>query len=548
MEKLKKIFSGISNSVKTTFKKYPFTMLIIYITTIACTIGSDEFLEKFVEDYWIVAMGLGAIGTLLSEQTFKNNIKKFIGIIASLVIAVGVKDIINDPQLIIQDFVAKLSLVYIFSLPLITLYKVIKDSGLKIKEYALRVLSNFGKVTTTYLLGNIGVLIVVLAFIELILDGSDYDIIPRILILLLGSYYVPALLNSLTDVSKDAGKFLKILLTGILMPVAVFLIGILYLYILKTIIMGNVLKQSLFFILSLTFSLAIPCSILLSNYSENKIALKISNIIFYLFIPLLILQIIAMSVRVGDYGLTEARYMGYLLIAYEIILMALKVIKKEKYLTEAILVMVGFIVFAILTPLNVFDVPAYSQTARITKMLKSVDSFDELTTTEKNECKRAYLYVKSSKKIEYLNQKISTTDKTAIENYRIIYEDEYGVKKEEYDYDYIYIYDSISEICVEGFKTLYPAKYSLYDENLIELKEIDLVTSKIQAKVYIADFIEKMQKANENRNKEEVFEQIRYLKTNKENIVFFVTEFSFSYETTSLEVDSFRIEGYLLEK
>ena len=115
-----------------------------------------------------------------------------------------------------------------------------------------------------------------------------------------------------------------------------------------------------------------------------------SNIIFYSFIPLLILQIVSMNVRVGDYGLTEARYMGYLLIAYEIILITLRIIKTEKYLTEAILVMVGFIVLAILSPLNVFDVSVYSQTARITNMLEKVDSFKDLSVDEKNECKRAY--------------------------------------------------------------------------------------------------------------------------------------------------------------
>ena len=83
-------------------------------------------------------------------------------------------------------------------------------------------------------------------------------------------------------------------------------------------ISGEPLNKSLFFILSLTFSLAIPGVILLKNYEGNKVVSVISNILFYSFIPLLILQIIAMNVRVGDYGLTETRYMGYLLIAFEI--------------------------------------------------------------------------------------------------------------------------------------------------------------------------------------------------------------------------------------
>ena len=548
MEKLKKIFSGISNLVKATFKEFPITMVIIYVTTLICTFGTDEFLDKFIGDYWIIAMGLGALGTLLTEQTFKNKIKKGIGIVVSLLIAFVIRIVLDEPGVSIYDMKAKMVLTYIFSLPLITLYKIIKDSGLKLKEYVLRVLANVGKVTTTYLLGNIGIVIVLLVFIELILDGNDYDIMPRTLILLFGGYYIPALVNSFTDVKKEAGKFIKILLTGILMPVAVFLIGILYLYIFKTIINGEILKQSLFFILSLTFSLAIPCSILLANYSENKTVLKMSNIIFYSFIPLLILQIVSMNVRVGDYGLTEARYMGYLLIAYEIILITLRIIKNEKYLTEAILVMVGFIVLAILSPLNVFDVSVYSQTARITNMLEKVDSFKDLSVDEKNECKRAYLYVKNSEKSEYLSEKLSKEEETDIRNYKIVYKDEDGIEREEHSYDYVAIYDDDSAVNIEGFKTLHPVEYSCYDRTTFKLEEIDFMTSKIKAKVYIADFIKEMIEAEENKDEKSVFEEIRYLKTDKENVVFLVTGFTFSYETTSLELDSFRIDGYLLEK
>ena len=48
----------------------------------------------------------------------------------------------------------------------------------------------------------------------------------------------------------------------------------------------------------------------------------------------MVLQIIAMNVRVADYGLTESRYMGYLLIAFEVIFIALMIIKKAKYLDK----------------------------------------------------------------------------------------------------------------------------------------------------------------------------------------------------------------------
>mgnify|MGYP003295006763 CR=1 FL=1 len=342
-------------------------------------------------------------------------------------------------------------LTYIFSLPLITLYKVIKDSGLKLKEYVLRVLANVGKVTTTYLLGNIGIVIVLLVFIELILDGNDYDILPRTLILLLGGFYVPAMLNAITDVTQETGKFLKALLTRILMPVAIFLIGTLYLYVVKIMISGELLNKALFFVLSLTFSLSIPCVILLKNYEDNKSVQKMSNVILYSFIPLLVLQIIAMNVRVADYGLTEARYMGYLLIAFEIIFIALMIIKKAKYLDTIILVFAGFIIFGVISPFNVFDVPVYSQTARIEKILRTANSFDELTIEQKNECKKAYIYVENGSKPEYLDKKLTEEEKETIKKYIVVYNDNDYAYRRDTEYEYVSVYDRNAPVNIDGF-------------------------------------------------------------------------------------------------
>ena len=265
---------------------------------------------------------------------------------------------------------------------------------------------------------------------------------------------------------------MKVLLTGILMPVALFLIATLYLYVIKIMISGELLNKSLFFILSLTFSLAIPGVILLKNYDDNKVVSLISNILFYSFMPLLILQVIAMNVRVADYGLTESRYMGYLLIAFEVIFIALIIIKKAKYLDKIILVFAGFIIWGVLTPFNVFDVPVYSQTARITKMLDSVEKFDDLTDEQKNECKKALRYVENSQKSEYLDKKLTKEQKESIENHVITYteKDKYGYEVRDYDYEHLSVYNAKQEINIEGFKKLYQAKHEYNYSN----KDIDV--------------------------------------------------------------------------
>ena len=552
MGKLKNLFSNISNSLKETFKKFPITIVIVYLTTLVCALGTDDFVETFFDDMWFYMMGVWAIGTLFSEKFFKNNYVRAAGDVLSLLIALSFRWVATDEVYSQNITLMKIYVTYFCVIPLVTVYKMLKDSGVSVKEYSIRVLGNFGKTSAIYALANLGVLIVLLVFVELILDGNDYDILPRTLILLLGGFYVPAMIDAINNVKNETGRFMKILLTGILMPVALFLIGTLYLYVIKIFLNGELLNKSLFFILSLTFSLAIPGVILLKNYDDNKSVSKISNILLYSFIPLMVLQIIAMNVRVGDYGLTESRYMGYLLIAFEIVFIALMIIEKAKYLDKIILVFAGFIIFGILTPFNVFDVPVYSQTARITNMLKTVDSFESLTTEEKNECKKAFVYVSRSYIPEYLDKKLSKEEKEIIENYKVTYTSDDKYSYNEIKYEYISMYDSKSPVNVEGYKMLYNsyANYgyeSKYDINIkkFEVKDQDGI---IKVTVDLENLIREMYKAEKENTEKTTFEKVRLLETSDENVMFYVTDFSVSYELYQNKLDHASVDGYLLVK
>lgn len=550
MVNFKKLFSDVSNSVRDTLKKFPTTIAIIDITTIICAFAPDEFVENFIKNMWFYMMGVFAIGTLFSESFFKNKFAKLFGEIISLALAIEFRWIVQNKVLTENLLLLKIIITYMTVIPVLTIYRFFKNSGLSVKEYAIRVLSNIEKTFVMFVLANIGVLIVLLVFIELILDGNDYEIIPKALIVLFGGLLLPALIDSIADVKTETGKFMKILLTSILMPVALFLIATLYLYIIKIIVSGQLLNKSLFFILSLTFTIAIPGVILLKNYDENKSVLIISNILFYAFIPLLILQIISMNVRVGEYGLTTSRYTGYLLIAFEIIFMLLMIIKKSKYLDKILVVFAVFIVIGVLSPFNVYDVPVYSQTARITNMLEKVDSFDKLSTEEKNECKKAYLYVKGGLREDYLEEKLTKEQKEAIENHVIEYADS-SESKREYNYEYLSMYETDKEINIEEFNKL----IKIYDTYYYKDGEIDVNNYKITNKdeslevtVNLENTLKEMYKAEKNNTKEDTFENVRYLQTSDENIMFYITEISVSYETYSNKYEHLSIDGYLLVK
>ena len=75
------------------------------------------------------------------------------------------------------------------------------------------------------------------------------------------------------------------------------------------------------------------------------------------------------TTRHGDYGLTESRYMGYLLIAFEIIFIALMIIVAIIGLLEIIIPFAIFHCFHLLQILRFWKRPQTFQTAHAYSLL-----------------------------------------------------------------------------------------------------------------------------------------------------------------------------------
>jgi hypothetical protein len=163
--------------------------------------------------------------------------------------------------------------------------------------------------------------------------------------LLGGAYYVPALINSITDMSGEYGIFVKKLIKNVFTPVIAFLLVIFYLFIGKLVLAGTLLESAMFLPLSWGFSVGLPVVLLRKNYDDNESTKRFTNILIYAFIPFILLQFIGLNIRVSDYGLTTERYMGYVLIIFEIVFIVLSIIKESKYLREIFIFSVGYILY-----------------------------------------------------------------------------------------------------------------------------------------------------------------------------------------------------------
>lgn len=542
MGKLKNLLSNVSQSVKDTFKKYPITIIVVYITTLIYAFGTTHFLKEFNKNDGLMVMAVWAIGAFFVENWFSKKSFKFIGGILSLGIAIFFREMIDANTT--NEFLQRCFITYVMVLPLLTLYKLINGSKIEFKEYCSTVISNLGKCSTIYVIANLGILLVLAVFVELILDGNDWDIYEKVLILLLGGYYVPSLINAISNIEIPAGKFLKVLVTYVLTPIVTVLIGILYLYLIKITIMGELLHNSIFFILSLTFAVTIPVCLLLKNYEESPKVKKVATALIFLYIPFIFLQILAMGIRVQEYGLTASRYMAFFLVAFEIVFIGLMLIKKSQYLDKSILFVITLVLLGVLSPLNIEAVPAMSQAARIEKMISGSGSFDNLSEEEKEECKRAHTFLRRNENEEYLDG-ISQDEITKIKNY-----ESKEKTRLESESRYISEYINLDGLNISEYSKIYQIYDGYYTYGELEYNAYPVYDQykTINEKMDLQKLTKLLIDADMNRNAEEVFSNNNLVDTENENVKVYLTSISFSYEVYTKEIKYVNVSGYILVK
>lgn len=545
MGKIKKLFSNISTSLKETYRKFPITIIAIFLLTIVIVFGEDFLLADNVLEHLVCIGSFSIVGILFSETYSKEKKFKVLGTILSIVIAIII-DYVRKCIVINDMLFNRIQVAYVSSLILLTIYKMSKKSELEFKEYTIKVFANLFKTGIVYAILNIAIVITLSIFIVLILDNGHWNLLWKTLELLLGFYYFPAVINSFSNTTEEVGKFIKRLILYVCTPFALILISIIYIYLVKITIRGELLHNAIFFILALIFATAFPLVVMLKNYEDNKVIKCITKAITYLYIPCIFLEIYAMNIRVADYGLTKSRYMAYMLIIFEVIFIGLLIFKNSKNLSKSILAFMVLILIGTITPLNVNSVTNISQLKRMQKYLSKVSSFEELSSEDKDECYYIYVYFKIEDNIEYLEEKIENNLLDEIVNY----------KKDYSFYDsteYIYCSEEINELDISEYSKMYKFEDEYgYSEECNDYSKYKVTNNlkTIHLEIDIEKFIQKMVEAKKDyyMDEHDVFRKNNILNTNKKEYVILLTNFSTRYVPNTKEIEYLRIDGYILEK
>lgn len=242
MNKIKELFSNISKGAENIVKKFPLTIILVVLVTVFSAICMQQSWMSGTLFHKILLFGvISTIGVFFSETYFSKKIVKIMMYMLSGAIAYGfvqlvyITDIVNES--IVKSMSTRMLFGYIFILVIFTIYKLLKDSQLKIEEYLLKVFANVFQLSIIYGVLNIGISLIVVIFTELLLDGVYGEIFARILTLLFGLFYIPSLIYSVSETSnKEISHFIKGLVKYVLFPLSAIAMGIIYMYILKILI------------------------------------------------------------------------------------------------------------------------------------------------------------------------------------------------------------------------------------------------------------------------------------------------------------------------
>lgn len=543
MNKIKKLISKISEEVKELAKKFPISMILIVLITILCSVTVDQEFstdtKKVLERIYFFGI-IWTVGTFFTETFFKGKLKKII----SYVLTGGVGLVftyvllLNSTSDMIEHEAFKILGAYILILIILSIYQSIKNANLKFEEYCLRVFRDLFHITTIYIILSIGISMITAIFVELILDGNNISVLKRLMLLLLGLYYVPSLIYAISSVNKkEVGSFIKGVVLYVLLPLTVIAMAIIYIYIAKIIILKDMPENMIYRILAGIFMVAFPVWNMTSNYSEdNKVIKKAVTLLPYLYAPFILLETYSIGMRISEFGVTPLRYLSCAFILFQVIALVLTFYKEKEKISYILIFAVALVFIACVTPLNFDNISNLSQKKIIESIMPSNQEFENLTDEKKQKVKSAYGYLLGQENSEkYIPNYLSDEDKKKINNYSN-YTSNRKVNK------YISLKKEL-ELDIEEYKNISYVEGETEDfKNILKLESSN-------EKIELKDLVTELIKNNDVSNVEieKYFEENNIVKITDTKDMF-ISYMYIRYYEDSKSIEDLRVKGYLLEK
>ncbi len=553
MEKVKEMFKSLKNLFKNLFSSFGITTTIIFLTTViyASMAINVEIPDEIILSVRRFALLFG-LGCFLTETiNKKGSKKKIIGAIISFVIAGtftfllnGTGDIFNIDNDLFENYALRFAILYTIFLIVSIIYVNFKKSDISFEEYITKVCENVVKSTTIFIILSIALTLLAMVFAYFVLNMNEYELVIITEIFLMGFYYVPQLLYSLYNIKNETSNFFNFMVKTLLPSLLVVAFAIIYLYIIRILITFDIPSNEIFGVIAGLFVVGLPIWTM-ANYTKKDTKLsKISENLPFLFIPFIVLQIYAIAVRIIDYGFTEARYLGVMLIIFEIIYITLYFKNKEK-IANILIVFLFMSAISLVVPfVNMYKISFYSQYNN----LKTYKEKEILTENDMQKIKGAYYYLKqNSDNEELINNYLTEEEIKEITNF--------GNKQyeEQKNIEGIAVSEDDEVIDVQGYSKMYKDisseidYYSNADDLETIFKNITFTNSS-QDYEFSYDLRDKVREYISNKeNIDEYFNENNRIMLD-ENRCFVITDFYIRYNIENELILNYSIDGYMLEK
>lgn len=290
-----------------------------------------------------------------------------------------------------------------------------ENAEMTLGEYVSRVFANLFIIFIIYFVLLIGGLLVAGVADELLSNGN-YELVPLWIYCVTGCYLFPATILGITNVDKELGKFTRVVIHYIYPVLTLCTVFLVYLYVAKILIKWEVPSNEVYGIISTLFCFCMPVWLMAESLKKKNVYSKILSALIYFFAPLMLLQIYCIGVRIYEYGMTAERYLGVMLIVFEIITIIVGIIwknKREIYL----LIFGGLTLIAVFVPnYNMHSFSNMWQYGILKSTYEKVEAGYAITEEEYERLDGAYNYL------------VHQEETRSIANKYNIYDDDFIVK------------------------------------------------------------------------------------------------------------------------
>ena len=559
----KKHGKGIADAIKAlsqriigVFKDYPVTMIMIMIAALASAILVGIDYKTYHEPFQkvITFCLITATGALFFEEFFpKNKIFRIIGYAASAITAIPyvaifyskAETILGMNADIVQETAAKLLGVegtILVGLAIWHMFRRLEDD---FEVYATKAFLELIKSSVIYGLFAAGLAIIVLIFDALICKTGD--LLSQVEIFLASGIYVPMCLKAISSKNEEPGKFFRVCIQYVLLPMLLVAFVIIYLYILKVFITRDIPSNKIFYILAGLFSIGMPIWTCVHGMEQKEGFLnKAAKFLPFVFLPFVLLQIWSLGLRIGQYGYTASRYFGVVMIVCEIIYFVFYLIQlrgERQAISWTIFALMVATLLSLFGPLSYDRVTINSQMKRLTSML----SMANIEKEDEKSIKRTYRALKNLgyKGKSALENGLSEAQKEQIESY-----DEYGTLTSERIT--LSDYPGSNEIDVAGYNRLIRLETTSHPSAKFADGKLPMHTSGNTevTQALTVDFSELIAYATTfTRDNDATFKLGSRAKfVISEDKAIWISSFRISFDKKTKEVKELRVSGYLMTK